>query len=172
MVEWHIICMTNESYERRTTEFLGVIKRASHTCAGGITGEIFDVPDGYAQDTVEDDPKMERFLEAVNNKLTVCDVLISHGENGEYGHDDHCTVSKLCRKLITRRAFEIPWLTFQPLTRETSGDHQLGSAEIEFKRSLLRLYSQKQVFTCGMILPYVNAEKLDTPKGRTISSEW
>jgi LmbE family N-acetylglucosaminyl deacetylase len=170
---WHVICMTNESDTRRADEFRRVIIKLSGRMCLGITGEMFDVPDGYASETTEDDPRMKRFLATVNKKLETSDVLISHGKTGEYGHDDHKAVYQLCRKMVALRSSELAWLTFQPLSRTTAGGHQLGRAEVDFKRALLGVYtSQTKVFKLAQIIPYVTAEKLGVPDGRTNSSDW
>lgn len=168
-VRFHIMCMTNVDCHVRSQEFAAVLARINLTVSD-TTGELFNVPDGAGKVFPKVPKNVPAFLAAIKIRLTDSAVLVSHGHEGEYGHNDHRLVYHLCEQAVVGCAYQGPWVTFKPPSKKNRG---LCAAATAFQKNLLECYSSQQaVFAEPIFTPYVGADHLAPSLQRHISSAW
>jgi LmbE family N-acetylglucosaminyl deacetylase len=163
-MHWVILCMTNKSHSTRQREFMSVINRLNKLGVH-VSGEIFDVVDGKSATMAADHDDMKIFRHALQKHISDADLVVSHGQLGEYGHEDHKFVFSMCQALIgdrRTRNSSVDWITFKSMKAPEAKGIPLSDSERDFKNTLLTLYkSQKKVFNLPLLKHYVRAEGFD-----------
>jgi len=126
---WFVVCATNANNSVRSTEFYKSMSYANVT-----KFIMYDVKDEYTEEEEEadelfDGTPFEQGLKELSKRAWK--LVLSHNEEGEYGHEHHRKVHRMVSKYFPKAKF------FEP------GAH-LSAQNVEAKRESLIFYRQTQ----------------------------
>jgi len=126
---WFVVCATNASHPTRSQEFYKSMSYANVT-----KWIMYDVKDEYTDDEERadelfDDSLFEKGLQELSKHKW--SLVLTHNEEGEYGHEHHRKVHRMVSKYFPNAKFF------------NIGKH-LTPAETEYKRESMIFYSETQ----------------------------
>lgn len=140
--EWHIVYLTYAAQDPRAQEV------AAYWTARGVTTEFLGFWDDY------EDQKTQRFnfwsctdaLTSLINTCNAADLIVTHYEDGDYGHIHHKLVNRAVRKLSINQVYFAS--TFNYNTRYIAKDN-LPLDQFPLHRDVIEQFSD---INCGLYI--------------------
>jgi LmbE family N-acetylglucosaminyl deacetylase len=140
--EWHIVYLTYAAQDPRAQEV------AAYWTARGVTTEFLGFRDDY------EDQKTQRFnfwsctdaLTSLINACNAADLIVTHYEDGDYGHIHHKLVNRAVRKLAINQVYFAS--TFNYNTRYIAKDN-LPLDQFPLHRDVIEQFSD---INCGLYI--------------------
>jgi len=124
-----VICLTSKSDNIRSNEFY----KCMDIC--NLTGTMFDLPDSSTNTWTEltDSFIIDTYIQPLLNKSY--DMIVSHGEDGEYGNLQHIRVNSIAKSFA--KIINKPFMTF--FSRFDINDYK-NNDYVEKRKKLLDIY--------------------------------
>ena len=143
--EWHIVYLTYNSTDPRAREV------TAYWTARGVTTEFLGFRDDY-QDQQTQQFNFWTCTDAMGSLINACntaDLILTHHEDGDYGHIHHKLVNRAIRKLAIEQVYFAS--TFNYNTRYIARDN-LPLDQFPLHRDVIEQFSD---INCGLYIEQI-----------------